>query len=387
MRALRSTLALSCVCGVLAGCGAGASHPAQIYGLSLSGAREQSVAHASNGTPSVAHASSATAPFRFFSPTSLWNTPVPADASIAPNSAAIVQGLAAEVASEEPSEKGPWINTTSYSVPVYSVPANQPTVHVQLASAQPERALQAAFDAVPLPSTAQPAKGSDAELVVWQPSTDRMWEFWRLGYGAEGWQASWGGAMRDVTNNPGVYGLKAWPGSKPWWGAAASSLPLVGGLITFEDLQAGQIDHALAMAVPNVLAGVYASPAQRDDGTSDNPLSLPEGAHLRLNPKLDLVALHLPPLTLMIAQAAQRYGIFVRDKGGNVQFFAQDPTTPGSNPFIGADGYFEGLAPSRLLSSFPWSELEVLSLRLHPNGFSVQQLRDASQRKHKHARK
>lgn len=89
----------------------------------------------------------------------------------------------------------------------------------------------------------------------------------------------------------------------------------------------------------------------------------------------------------MIAQAAQRYGIFVRDKGGNVQFFAQDSTTPGSNPFIGADGYFEGLAPSRLLSSFPWSELELLSLRLHPNGFSAQQLRDASKRKRKHARK
>ena len=44
--------------------------------------------------------------------------------------------------------------------------------------------------------------------------------------------------------------------------------------------------------------------------------SLPEGAHLRLNPNLNLAALHLPRLTLMIAEAAQRYGIFVRDGQG-----------------------------------------------------------------------
>lgn len=381
MHVARSVVALICVGGALVGCGSDASRPPHVFGLSLSGANEQ------RRDPGGAHASNAATHFRFFSPTSVWNTPVPADVASDPSSAAIVQALAGEAAAEEPSGKGPWINTVSYSVPVYTVPANQPTVHVLLDAPRPESALQSAMDAVPLPSIAQPARGSDAELVVWQPSKDRLWEFWRLGYAPAGWQAAWGGAMRHVSRNPGVYGLRAWPGSKPWWGAAASSLPLVGGLITLEDLQAGQIDHALAMAVPNVRAGAYASPAQRDDGTSAGPLSLPEGAHLRLNPKLDLAALHLPPLTLMIAHAAQRYGIFVRDKGGNVQFFAQDPTPTGTDPFSGPGGYFSGLTPSQLLSSFPWSDLELLKLRLHPNGFSEQQVREAARHKRKPARK
>ena len=104
------------------------------------------------------------------------------------------------------------------------------------------------------------------------------------------------------------------------WGASATSLSIAGGLITLEDLEKGQINHALAIAIPNARGGVYASPAQRTDGYSTEPLSLPEGAHLRLDPNLDLASLHLPRLTLMIAEAAQRYGIVVRDSAANVAF-------------------------------------------------------------------
>jgi hypothetical protein len=202
-------------------------------------------------------------------------------------------------------------------------------------------------------------------LVVWQPSTDRLWEFWQLARTADGWRAAWGGAMQDVSANAGVFGQNAWPGAEPWWGASASSLSIAGGLITLEDLEQGEINHALAMAVPDVRFGIYASPAQRTDGKSTDPLSLPEGAHLRLDPKLDLAALHLPRLTLMIAEAAQRYGIFVRDGAPAVTFFSQDPIPTGTEPYGGADGYFEGKYPSQLLASFPWSHLQLVTMELH----------------------
>jgi hypothetical protein len=146
---------------------------------------------------------------------------------------------------------------------------------------------------------------------------------------------------------------------------SATSLSVAGGLITLEDLELGQIDHALAIAIPNTRKGEYASPAQRTDGYSSAPLSLPEGAHLRLDPNLDLASLHLPHMTLMIAEAAQRYGIFVRDSGVNVAFVAQDPTPTGTNPYTGAHGYFEGKSPQTLLKSFPWSYLELLKMELH----------------------
>jgi hypothetical protein len=247
------------------------------------------------------------------------------------------------------------------------VPASQATVRVALVN-NTAAALQAAWTAVPLPSNAQPAAGTDEHLVVWQPSTNKMWEFWGLEKPKGTWQASWGGAMENVSSDKGVYGPEAWAGASASWGASASSLPIAGGLITFEDLERGVINHALAIAVPNVREGQFASPAQRTDGASIGPTTLPEGAHLRLEPGLNLAALHLPPFTLMLAKAAQRYGIIVRDRASNIAFYGQDPIPLGIEPYTGSTGYFEGKSPVQLLASFPWSHLEVLKMELHPAG-------------------
>lgn len=171
--------------------------------------------------------------------------------------------------------------------------------------------------------------------------------------------------MRRVSRNPGVYSRAAWPGAKSWWGSSASSLEPAGGLITLEDLALGQINHAIGIAIPGVRAGQYTSPARRTDGKSSNPLSLPEGAHLRLDPTLDLSTLHLPPTTLLIAQAAQRYGLIVRDYAPNLTLYAQDPTPTGTNPYTGPTGYFEGKNPRELLANFPWQHLQLLKMSLH----------------------
>jgi hypothetical protein len=301
-------------------------------------------------------------PFRFFAPSSFWNTPVPASAALDPNSTALVTAFLKEVNAEK-AEEGPNINTSRWSVPVYTVPINQPTVRVTLTNAS--AALQVAWSAVPLPPGARPAAGTDKHMVVWQPSTDRLWEFWHLEHASSGWRAAWGGAMQNASSNLGVYGPGAWRAASASWGASASSLSLAGGLITLEDLKKKLINHALALAIPDVRSGVYATPAQRDDGVSANPLSLPEGAHMRLDPRLDIAALHLPPFTRMLAEAAQRYGILVRSQSANIAFVAEDPTPTGKNPYAGPDGYFEGKYPFQLLSVFPWSHLQVLRMELH----------------------
>jgi outer membrane biosynthesis protein TonB len=307
------------------------------------------------------------APFRFFAPTSFWNEWLSASAPVDPNSAAIVSALSALETSEEAEKKGPAINTTSWSVPIYTVSASQATVRVALVNAT-STALQSAWSAVPLPSNAKPAAGSDEHLVVWQPSTNKMWEFWGLEKPKGTWQASWGGAMGNVASDKGVYGPEAWSGATTSWGASASSLPIAGGLITFEDLERGVINHALAIAVPNVRENEYASPAQRTDGAMLGLSTLPEGAHLRLESGLDLAALHLPPFTLMLARAAQRYGIIVRDRSSNIAFYGQDPVPLGTEPYTGSTGYFEGKSPAQLLAGFPWSHLQVLKMELHPAG-------------------
>jgi hypothetical protein len=351
---VRAIIMAICISCVLAACGAAAPRPAR---LSLDSARH--VASNASAPPS-----SLTLPFRFFRYSSFWNVPVAVDAPVDPSSAAVMSTFVTRVTGEEQAHQGPWINTTAYSVPVYTVPSGQPTVTVHLTGTS-ETGLSDAWKAVPLPPTAIPATGADGLLVVWQPSTDRLWEFWRLVHNTEGWSASWGSAMEHVSSNQGVYSTGAWPGAEPWWGASASSLSLVGGLISLEDLQLGQINHALEMAIPYVRSGVYASPAQRTDGKTANPLSLPEGAHLRLNPNLDLATLHLPHLILMLAEAAQRYGIFITDSSATTVFYAQDPPPTEPDPYTIPTGYFEGQQPNKLLATFPWNQLELLKMELH----------------------
>jgi hypothetical protein len=303
--------------------------------------------------------------FRFFSSTSFFNEAIPADAPLDSSSATAVSAFVAEIVKEEEEKRGPYINTTVGSVPVYTVSASQPVVRVTLENAWKSPTLAAAWEAVPLPSGAQPAMGRDKYLVLSQPGTDKLWEFWKLEDTAAGWQAGWGGAMQSASLNFGAYGPEAWSGAITGWGASATSLSIAGGLITLEDLEKGVINHALAMAIPTPRAAVYASPAKRTDGSSTKLASIPEGAHLRLDPNLDLASLNLPRVTRMIAEAAQRYGIFVRDRAGNVAFYAQDPTPTGVNPYPGATGYFEGKSPLRLLAAFPWSHLQLLRMELH----------------------
>lgn len=302
-------------------------------------------------------------PDRFFAPTSIWNAPLADRVPLDPRSGEIIAAFEAEVETEVAAKKGPWIDTTAYSVPIYRVPADQPTVRVELTA--PATGLQTAWNAVPLPPKARPAAGSDGHLLLWQPAADRLWEFWRLARRGGGWQAGWGGAMEGVSGGSGAYGPGSWAGATRYWGASASSLSIAGGLITLEDLELGYIDHALAISVPNVRAGVYAAPAERTDGVSPNPASLPEGAHLRLDPRLDVATLKAPRLVKMIARAAQRYGIVVRDGSPSVAaFYAQDPTPTGTNPYERPGGYFEGMYPSQLLASFPWDHLQLLRMDL-----------------------
>ena len=288
-----------------------------------------------------------------FAANSVWNRLLRAKVPVSPESHAYVRELIRQVTAYEP-----WVNTWAWSTPVYLVPASEPTTHVTLDTWGPD--LQSAFDAVPIPRGARPAVGTDEQLTVWQPSTNTMWEFWKLHRARDGWHARWGGEMQDVSENPGYF---THDGLTNDWGATATGLPLLGGLITFADLKRGYIDHALGIALVEAAPRYFAWPAQRTDGYVFTPgvAKIPEGTRFRLDPSLDVSALDLPPLDRMLALAAQKYGIIVRDHSGSVSFYGQEPTTPvESRAWATA---FQGQYPSNLLALFPWRNLEVLAGR------------------------
>jgi hypothetical protein len=285
--------------------------------------------------------------YRIFAPTSVWNARVAASAPLDARSPGLVAALNAELAKEVQGNYGPWINTDSFGVPVYTVGPDVPRVRVTLDVGV--ASLQADFESVPIPAGAQAAGGADRHLAIYQPSTDTMWEFWLAYRAGDGWHARWGGKMTDVSSNPGYFDAP--------YGATATSLPLLGGLITMEELKRGQIDHALALALPNTTAGAHAWPAQRGDGTTTGSGTIPLGTHFRIDPALDLSKLNLTRTGLTIARAAQRYGIVVRDTSGCAVFFAEDPVAS-SNLY---PDLFEWAYPNQVLRDFPWQALQVVA--------------------------
>lgn len=288
-----------------------------------------------------------------FAPDSVWNEPLRANPPLAPRSAAYVNDLLSQIASD-----GTWINTYAYSTPVFTVPATQRTTRVTLdAGFSPAmQALQQTWADVPIPPKARPASGTDAQMVIWQPATDTMWEFWQMHHDSAGWHAAWGGTIYNLSSNPGYY-----TAPQPTWGATAPSLPLLGGLIRPSELASGHIDHALSLGIPQAQAEYFAWPAQRTDGSAYSRTAIPEGQRFRLDPHLNLNKIPMAPIVKMIAVAAQKYGIIVRDQAGAVTFYAEDTDAEGlPNPYYGASGYFQDQYVNNLLKSFPWAHLQAL---------------------------
>lgn len=341
----RRALVLVACCAAVTGLGTGVAHASlgDVVGQLLGGSPPPPPPEGSTTAPAPGVGTG-----KPFAPTSFWNARLPADAPLDALSATYVADLQRQVGQYKA-----WINTSQWSSPVYTVPAGQPTVRVALDPNVSPR-LQSAWERVPIPPGAKPAAGGDRTLVVWQPSSDTMWEFWMAEQRIDGWSARWGGRITNLSQSPGHYV------DPTNWGATGTSLPMLGGLIRIDELRAGRIDHALAVALPETRADAYSWPAQRTDGQTPLATAIPQGARFRLDPALDLGTLRLDPMVRQMAEAAQRYGLVVRDTAGSVAFYAEDPTPTGWDPYYGHRGFFGGRYPSELLAQFPWSRLQAL---------------------------
>ena len=302
---------------------------------------------------------------RLFAADSVWNAPLAANAELDPANATLVGTLRKTVAQNQAVRSGPWMSTGDTPT-LYTVPADQPTVRVQLDPGSWKVSLQHAFTSVPLPANAIAAPVGDAQITVWQPSTDRLWELFQARKLADGWHASFGGAMSNASQSRGYFDLASWPGlSQTWWGATATSLPAVAGTIMIDELKAGVIPHALAMNIPWAKPKTFSWPAQRTDGRSTDPNAIPEGARFRLDPNLNIDAMNLPPMTKMIAKAAQNYGMIVRDQTGHgISLFAENPRSAGTDPYSAPGGYWGGPTPDKVMNAFPWDRLQLVKMSL-----------------------
>ncbi len=297
-------------------------------------------------------------PAQIFSPSSFWYQQIPASARLNARSSTYVRDLLADI---DATSAG--FNTTEYTPPIYSVGSSTKRYNVKHVlckgvssdSSWVAGQWQEQFGSVPIPAGASGSSGEDAEIVLYSASTRELWELWHFSSSKSGYSACWGGKIADAGRSSGVM---TYP-----FGVAASGLSLVGGTVRISELLAGHIDHVIAIGINRPRSGVYSWPANRTDGTWHSTSAIPEGLRFRLDPRLNIAAMHLNPVARMVAVAAQKYGFIVRDDTfGPLVVYGENATpyirATGKNPYA----RITGASPYSYMVGFPWSHLQAMPL-------------------------
>jgi len=156
----------------------------------------------------------------------------------------------------------------------------------------------------PIPDAPLVEGGSDRHLLAVDRDTCRLYELYAVRQTAGGaWRAG-SGAQWDLRSNA----------LRPagWTSADAAGLPILPGLVRYDEVASGAILHALRFTAP-VTRQAYIYPA-RHLASSQTSTSLPPmGLRLRLKADADLSG--LSPAARTIAVALQRYGMILADNG------------------------------------------------------------------------
>jgi hypothetical protein len=97
-----------------------------------------------------------------------------------------------------------------------------------------------------------------------------------------------------------------------WTSADAAGLPILPGLARYDEVAAGQIDHALRFTAP-CTAPRYVYPARHEASTCNGPGLPPMGLRVRLKASVNISG--LPAQARVVAEALKRYGMILADNG------------------------------------------------------------------------
>jgi hypothetical protein len=148
------------------------------------------------------------------------------------------------------------------------------------------------------------ASDGDRHVLVVDKDACRYYETYRAypdGHG--GWDAG-SGAVYDMASNA----LRP----RGWTSADAAGLPILPGLVRYEEVAAGKVLHAIRITVPTSQKS-YVWPARHQAGSTTNANYPPMGTWLRLSPSIDPNG--FDPMVRPIVVALQTYGAIVADNG------------------------------------------------------------------------
>ena len=144
----------------------------------------------------------------------------------------------------------------------------------------------------------------DRHILLVDRDTCRLYELYAAWEGSNGQWHAGSGAIFDLRSNA----------LRPagWTSADAAGLPILPGLVRYDEVAAGEIAHALRFTT-NATRNTYVYPARHAASDLTGSQYPPMGTRVRLKATADLSGLH--PHARTIAIAMQQYGMILADNG------------------------------------------------------------------------
>lgn len=235
----------------------------------------------------------------------IWNVPIdglPLD----PMSSAYVNAIGGSAGIHADFGSGVWPpgSSSPIGIPFIEVPSGQPLVGVTFTAYGDE----SDPGPYPIPADAPIEGGSsasgDRHVIVVDRDRCQLYELFSAFPNGDGtWRAASGAVWDLGTNDLRPSG---------WTSADAAGLPIYPGLVRYDEIVAGEIDHAIRFTAPRTRSD-YVWPARHDASSSSDPGLPPMGQRFRLKADYDISG--MSQTARIIATAMKKYGLILADNG------------------------------------------------------------------------
>ena len=275
--------------------------------------------------------------FRPFTSANLWNADIsnsPVDAS----SDAIISFIGPSIGLHPDFGSGLY-NGSNIGIPYAVVDGTQAPVNINFTAYGDE----SDPGPMPVPSNAPiegyPNPGSgDRHVLVLDNSNCFLYELYSSYPNSDGSWSVGSSAVWDLLNDE----QRPWT----WTSADAAGLSIFAGLVRYDEVAAGQIQHALRFTLPQSRAA-FIPPASHWAATSSSSLAAPMGMRLRLKSSFDISSFSAS--VQVILNALKKYGMIMADNG-SAMYISGAPDSRWDNDDL------------HNLSQVPASEFEVVQM-------------------------
>ncbi len=284
----------------------------------------------------------------------IWNTPIDTMPVLAASNQ-YVTSIGPTTCVHPDFGSGTW-NGGPIGIPITLVNKSQPLVPVTF-----DYADESDPGPYPIPASAAIEGGAnsdgDRHILVLNRDSCRLYELYYAWPQPGGRWTAGSGAVYDLRSNA----LR--PDS--WTSADAAGLPILPGLVRYDEVAAGEIAHAIRFTV-SMTRKAHVWPARHDASTRTGSQYPPMGQRFRLKASVDISQFSTP--VQVILKAMKKYGIILADNGSN-WFISGVPDSRWNN---------NQLRELSRITGNDFEAVDVSSLMMSPGSGQVKQVNPAS---------